>query len=79
MKRLLSVTNRYRVDFDTMRTAVRDLATELLTIEATGNYERAKSLLEHYGKETAEMKSVNARLADIPVDITPVYAAAGEQ
>ena len=69
----------YTVDFNKMRIAVRDLATELLTIEATGNYDRAKSLLERYGKETAEMKSVNARLADIPVDITPVFAAAGEK
>ena len=62
-----------------MRSAVRDLATELLTIEATGNYDRAKTLLDCYGKESAEMKSVHARLADIPVDITPVFAAAGEK
>ena len=71
--------DRYVVDFDQMRTAVRDLATELLTIEATGDYARAKTLLERYGTETAEMKSVNARLADIPVDITPVFAGAGEK
>ncbi|MEO6259970.1 MAG: peptidase [Thermoanaerobaculia bacterium] len=70
--------DRYTVDFARMRIAVRDLATELLTIEATGDYARAKALLERYGKESAEMKSVNARLADIPVDITPVYTAAGE-
>jgi hypothetical protein len=29
--------------------------------------------------ETAEMKSVNVKLADIPVDITPVFPAAGEK
>ena len=55
------------------------LATELLTIEATGDYDRANALLEKYGVETAEMKSVNAKLKDIPVDITPVFAAAGEK
>ncbi|MEK6373687.1 MAG: peptidase [Acidobacteriota bacterium] len=69
---------RFTVDFTKTRDAVRDLATELLTIEATGDYARAKTLLDRYGKETDEMKSVTAKLADIPVDITPVFPAAGE-
>jgi hypothetical protein len=70
---------KYTVDFGKSRDAVRDLATELLTIEATGDYPRAKTLLDKYGKETPEMASVNATLKDIPVDITPVFAAAGEK
>ena len=70
---------KYTVDFAKSRDAVRDLATELLTIEATGDYARAKTLLDKYGKETPEMASVNATLKDIPVDITPVFAAAGEK
>jgi len=40
---------------------------------------RAKALLDKYGKETDEMKRVNTMLADIPVDITPVFPAAGEK
>jgi hypothetical protein len=70
---------KYTVDFAKSRDAVRDLATELLTIEATGDYARAKTLLDKYGKETPEMAAVNATLNDIPVDITPVFAAAGEK
>lgn len=70
---------RFTVDFTKTRGAVRDLATELLTIEATGDYARAKTLLDRYGKETDEMKGVTAKLADIPVDITPVFPAAGEK
>src|SRR5437867_802760 len=70
---------RYTVDFAKMRDAVRDLATELLTIEATGDFNRANALLEKYGKETAEMKAVNATLKDIPIDIWPVFPAAGEK
>jgi hypothetical protein len=70
---------KYTVDFAKSRDAVRDLATELLTIEATGDYARAKTLLDKYGKETPEMAAVNATLKDIPVDITPVFAAAGEK
>jgi hypothetical protein len=70
---------RFTVDFAKSRDAVRDLATELLTIEATGDYPRAKTLLDRYGKETPEMAAVNATLKDIPVDITPVFPAAGEK
>jgi hypothetical protein len=70
---------KYTVDFAKARDAVRDLATELLTIEATGDYPRAKTLLDRYGKETPEMAAVNATLKDIPVDITPVFPAAGEK
>jgi len=70
---------KYTVDFARMRDAVRDLATELLTIEATGDANRAKALLDKYGVETAEMRAVDATLKDIPVDIWPVFPAAGEK
>ena len=56
-----------------------ELATELLTIEATGDLARAQTLLERYGVSTPEMQSVIAQLKDIPVDITPVFPAAGEK
>jgi len=74
-----TANGRYKVDFAKFRDGVKSLSTELLTIEATGDYNRANALLEKYGVETAEMKSVNAKLADIPVDITPVFPAAGEK
>ena len=70
---------KYIVDFARTRDAVRDLATELLTIEATGDFNRANALLEKYGKETPEMQSVIDALKDIPVDIWPVFPAAGER
>jgi hypothetical protein len=71
--------SRFTVDFAKMRDGVRDLATELLTIEATGDYNRANALLEKYGRETDEMRAVNASLKDIPVDIWPIFPAAGER
>jgi hypothetical protein len=70
---------RFTVDFPKMRDAIRDLATELLTIEATGDFNRANALLEKYGRETDEMRAVDAKLSDIPVDIWPVFPAAGEK
>jgi hypothetical protein len=35
-------------------------------------------LLTKYGVSTPEIEATNKRLADIPVDITPVFPAAGE-
>jgi hypothetical protein len=69
----------YNVDFTKYRDGVRTLATELLTIEATGDLARAQRLLDLYGVSTPEMQRVISGLKDIPVDITPVFPAAGEQ
>ncbi|MFN2386407.1 MAG: peptidase [Thermoanaerobaculia bacterium] len=69
---------RFRVDAGAFRAAVRSLAEELLMIEATGDFDRARKLLDRYGKSNAEIESVTRRLEDIPVDIAPVFVAAGE-
>jgi hypothetical protein len=68
----------FSVDVPKMREGIQALATELLTLQALGDYERARRLLAKYGVSTPEIESVNARLKDIPVDITPVFTAAGE-
>jgi hypothetical protein len=68
----------FRVDMAKMHAGVRSLATELLTLQATGDYARAQRLLTKYGVSTPEIESVTAKLKDIPVDITPVFPAAGE-
>jgi hypothetical protein len=70
---------RFRVDTAKFREAVRSLSEELLMIEATGDAARARKLLADYGKDTPEIDGVNARLKDIPVDIAPVFVAAGEK
>ena len=70
---------RFQTDVPKFREAIRSLANELLMIEATGDYARGKALLEKYGRSTPEIQAVIARLTDIPVDIWPVFAAAGER
>lgn len=70
---------RFRVETGKFREAVRSLANELLMIEATGDFARGQRLLDRYGKATPDMRQVIAKLADIPVDITPVFPAAGEK
>lgn len=69
----------YKVDAAKMYDGIKSLANELLLIEATGDYARAKQLLDNYGRSTQEIASITQRLSDIPVDITPVFTAAGEQ
>jgi hypothetical protein len=69
----------YKVDFDKSREAIRSLANELLMIEASGDYDRAQRLLDQYGKKTQEIDTVTGTLKDVPVDIDPIFAAAGEK
>jgi len=70
---------RFRTDPGKSREAVRSLASELLMIEATGDYARGKALLDKYGRSSPEIDAVIARMPDIPVDIKPVFVAAGER
>jgi Peptidase family M49 len=70
---------RFRTDPGKSREAVRSLANELLMIEATGDYARGKALLDKYGRSSPEIDAVIAKMSDIPVDIKPVFVAAGER
>jgi hypothetical protein len=74
-----AANGRFKVDAAKYREAVKSLATELLLIEATGDYERADRLLKKYAVSTPEIEEVISRLKDIPVDISPVYTGAGEK
>jgi hypothetical protein len=74
-----SGNGRYKVDYAKFREAVRTLAEELLMIEATGDYARAERLIKKYAVSTPEIEAVIPGLKDIPVDITPVFASAGEK
>ena len=73
-----SAEGRFRVDFEKMYEAIKSLSNELLMIEATGDLDRAQRILEKYGKATPEIDQVNAKLKDLPVDISTSFAAAGE-
>jgi len=53
--------------------AARKLAVEALRLEALGDYEGAGQLIVRYGLKPAEVSQALGRIADVPVDITPVY------
>jgi hypothetical protein len=64
----------WTAELGAVMTAIRELATEVLTIEATGDYERAAAFVARYGSVGAELQSALGRLNGLPVDIRPVYA-----
>ncbi|HUG41750.1 MAG TPA: hypothetical protein VMM12_14775 [Longimicrobiales bacterium] len=63
----------FSVDVPKMEAAVRSLATELLTLQAEGSYERAGEILAQYGRMRPEIERAVARLSEVPVDIRPRY------
>jgi len=66
----------YEVNFEKVKSAVRDLDRELLTIEAKGDYAGAKKMLDGLGVLRPEMTAALGRLKDIPTDIEPVFVTA---
>jgi hypothetical protein len=62
----------FSVDFAKVKGAVRDLVGELLTIEAEGDYARAKKLLDEQGVLRPAVKAAIDKLTDLPTDIEPV-------
>jgi hypothetical protein len=69
-------TGTFSVDEAKIKDAVRKLTHELLTIEAEGSYDKAKSILEKYAVIRPQMKSAFDKLSDVPVDIEPIFPLA---
>ncbi|HCL00758.1 MAG TPA: peptidase [Candidatus Marinimicrobia bacterium] len=57
--------------------AIRDLAEELLLIEAHGDYERAEMLISQYRTMTPIMADYVDQLKNLPVDIRPLFSIDG--
>jgi hypothetical protein len=64
---------RVRAVSEKFPAALRDLLRDMLMLQATGDYEGTKRFLDTYGKPPQAMRDGIARLADVPVDIRPVY------
>ena len=66
-------TSRFGVNYKTFDKGVRDLARELLLVQAKGDYQGAKKLLETHGVVKPQLKKAIESLKDLPVDIRPNY------
>ena len=68
---------RFRPVPGQFRDAFRDLAAEILMIQAMGDYDGARDLVDRYGEVHPAMRSALDELGDIPVDIDPIYPLVG--
>jgi hypothetical protein len=68
-----SKKKKFSVNPSKMRKAIEELAKELLMIEATGSYSKAKKFVKNYRKEPKQLSKVLAKLQVVPVDIRPIY------
>ena len=68
----------YSVNLDKISGAVSDLTGELLTIEATGDYARAKDMLTRLGVIRPAVQRRLDVLKDIPVDVAPKFVTADQ-
>ena len=68
-------SGRFAVDHGRIRDAVTALTTELMTLQATGDFDAAERMLETRGVVRPEVQRVLDRLSGIPIDIQPRYVS----
>jgi hypothetical protein len=68
----------FSVDIDRMKSAVAELDHDLLTLEAQGDYDGARKMLDELGVVRPMLKKALDRLQDIPTDIEPIFVTAEE-
>src|SRR5437588_3309012 len=68
----------FGLNAEKIKAAVRDLDHDLLTLEAEGNYEGAKKMLDESGVVRPNVRKALSRLEGIPTDIEPLFVTADE-
>jgi hypothetical protein len=68
----------FTVDNAKIADAVTALTKEIMTLQAEGNYAKAKDMIERLGVVRPEVQKVLDRLVGIPVDIEPRFVSAAE-
>jgi hypothetical protein len=66
----------FAVDHDKIKDGVTALTREIMTIEAEGDYAKAKSLGDRLGVVRPPVERALAKLTNVPVDIEPRYTTA---
>lgn len=64
----------FKVNFKKIKSAIRDLAHDLLMIQALGDYEGAKKFIEKYRVMSEPIQKALEKVKDVPVDIRPIYS-----
>ena len=64
---------KFSIDVTKIKPAVKKLTRELLTLQAEGDYEKARTLLAKYAIVRPAMQKALDSLKDVPVDIDPIF------
>ena len=67
---------RFGTDHSRIRQTVRALTSELITIQATGDFDAAEQILRTRGVVRPEVEQVLDRLSETPTDIEPRFVTA---
>jgi hypothetical protein len=70
---------RFRPVLEKFAGGIKELARDLLTIEAQGSYAGAKDLVAKYGTVGVPMAKLLAALKDVPVDVAPNFTAEAQK
>ncbi len=68
----------FTVDTAKIGDAVTALTRDIMTLQAEGNYAKAKELIDRLGVVRPEVQKVLDKLAGVPVDIEPKFTTAAE-
>jgi hypothetical protein len=68
-----SKAQKVRVNFEKIFPTLEELATKVLMIQAKGDYDGAKALMEKYAVNSPSIEALRNKLAVLPVDIKPVF------
>jgi hypothetical protein len=73
---VVNADGTFGVDASTIRDNVVGLTREFMTMQATGDYAAAKTMMSTLGVLRPPVKAVLDKLASVPVDIEPRFATA---
>ncbi len=74
----IDAEGRFQAVSDKFPSAIKELLHDMLVLQAAGDYDGTRAFLDKYGKATPQLEGAIAKLADVVVDINPVYTQAGE-
>ncbi len=66
-------TRKYVLNFDKLEQAISTLTAKVVVIQGDGDYNKAAAFLSGYGVLDDDANRIIGSMADIPVDIQPVY------
>ena len=64
---------RFLVDHERVEEGIRELTRKVLLLQADGSYSEVIEFLDTYGVLTPPLEEALARMADLPVDIEPLF------